>query len=79
MDDSVIKCDEIWESYEEQTKAIPANLNKKNITSKYKFSIFYFYLFLWINFAFLIAVSSYCYLIKKSSKRKSFIAISRHK
>ena len=34
MDDSVITCDEVIESYSEEMKAIPTNFNKKNITCK---------------------------------------------
>ena len=41
MDDSVITCDEIIESYDEETKTISTNFNEKNITCKNKTSIFY--------------------------------------
>ena len=34
MDDSVITCDEVIESYDEEIKTIPANFNQKNITCK---------------------------------------------
>ena len=41
MDHSSITCDEIIESYDEETKAIPTNFNTKNATCKTKNSIFY--------------------------------------
>ena len=34
MDDSVIACDEIIGSYDEETKTIPINLNEKKAISK---------------------------------------------
>ena len=34
MDDSVIMCDEIIESYDEETKTIPTNFNEKKATCK---------------------------------------------
>ena len=34
MDDSATACDEIIESYDEETKAISTNFNEKNITCK---------------------------------------------
>ena len=34
MDDSVIMCDEVIESYDEEIKTIPTNFNEKNITCK---------------------------------------------
>ena len=40
MDDSVIRCDEIIEPYNEETKTIPLNFNKKIWPVKYKISIF---------------------------------------
>ena len=42
MDDSAITCDEIIESYDEETKAIATNFNEKRAT--YKTQNFYFYL-----------------------------------
>ena len=42
MDDSVITCDEIIESYDEETKTVLTNFNKKKMqTVKQKASIFY--------------------------------------
>ena len=34
MDDSAIICVEIIESYDEQTKTVPASLNEENITCR---------------------------------------------
>ena len=56
MDISVIICEEIVESYDEETKTIQANFNEKKAT--FKMQTFYFLLaFLLINLALLIAVS----------------------
>ena len=58
MDNSVIMCDEVIESYDEET-----NLNEKKATCKRKnFNILLG--FLLITVALLIAVSICCYLIK---------------
>ena len=56
MDISVIICEEIVESYDEETKTIQTNFNEKIAT--FKMQTFYFLLaFLLINLALLIAVS----------------------
>ena len=34
MDDSIITCDEVIDSYDEETKAIPTNLHEKKATWK---------------------------------------------
>ena len=34
MDDSVMICDEVIKSYDEEIKSIPTNFNEKNITCK---------------------------------------------
>ena len=63
MDDSAIPCDEIIESYVEETKTISTNFNEKKETCKTQ--KFYILLaFLLISIAFLITVSIYCYLMK---------------
>ena len=63
MDDSVITCDEVTESYNGKIKTIPTRIWWKNITCKAQ--IFYILLaFLFITIALLIAVSIYCYLTK---------------
>ena len=59
LDNSAIKCDEIVESYNEET-----NFNERNQPVKRKLA------FLLITIALLIAVSIYCYLIKYQAKRK---------
>ena len=41
MDDSVIAYDEIIEPYDEETKTVPTNFNKKNATCKQNIYIFY--------------------------------------
>ena len=64
MDDSAIECDEIIESYNEETKTIPAKFNKNKTTCKTQ-NFFILFAFLLITIALLIAVSIYCYLIKK--------------
>ena len=63
MDDSVIKCDKVIESYEEEINTIPTNFNEKNVTRKTK-SFYVLLAFLLITIALLITVSIYCYLIK---------------
>ena len=63
MDDSAITCDEIIESYDEETKTIPTSFNEKKATCETL--IFYISLaFLLITITLLIAVSIYCFLIK---------------
>ena len=62
MIDSVIMCDKIIESYEEET-----NFNeKKKQLAKCKILL----AFLLITIALLIAVTNYCYLIKYQAKQK---------
>ena len=62
MDDSVIRCDEVIGSYDEEI-----NFNeKKTICKTHKFYILL--TFLLITMALLIAVSIYCYLIKYQRK-----------
>ena len=45
MDDSVIICDEVTESYEEETKTIPINFNEKEQPVKSKISMFYLHFY----------------------------------
>ena len=71
MDDSMIMCDEIIESYDEETKTIPTNFNEK--TATYKMQNFYILLaFLLITIALLIVVNIYYYLIKYRAKKKIY-------
>ena len=63
MNDSAILCDEIIESYVEETKTISTNFNEKKDTCKMQ-KLYILLAFLLISLAFLITVSIYCYLIK---------------
>ena len=63
MDNSTITCDEVIESYNEETKTIPTNFNEKKATCKMQ-NFYILHAFLLITIALLIAVSIYCYLIK---------------
>ena len=64
-DDSVIACDEVIESNDEETKTISTNFNEKKATCKTQ-NLYILLSFLLITRAFLIAVSIYCYFIKQS-------------
>ena len=68
MDDSAITCDEIIESYDDEIKTVPTNLNEKKATCKTQ-SFYILLAFLLITIALLIAVSICCYLIKYRGKR----------
>ena len=72
MDDSAITCDEIVESYHEETKTISANFNEKKATCKMQ-NFYILLAFLLITVALLITVCSYCYLIKYRAKRKHLL------
>ena len=63
MDDSKITCDEIIESYDEETQIIPTNFNEKKATCKMQ-NFYILLAFLLITIELLIAVSNHCYLIK---------------
>ena len=67
-DNSVITCDELLESYGEEIKTIPTNLNEQNITVKAQ-NFYILLVFLLITIALLITVG----------KTKTFFTISRHK
>ena len=41
IDDSAIMCDEVRESYEEETKTVSTNSNEKRQPLRHKISIFY--------------------------------------
>ena len=62
-----IMCDELIESYEEET-----NFNKKKATCKTQ-NFYILLAFLLITIALLIAVSIYCYLIKYRAKQKHLL------
>ena len=67
MDDSAIMCNEVIESYEEETKIIPTNFNEKKATCRTQ-SFNILLAFLLIGIALLIAVTINCYLIKHRTK-----------
>ena len=72
LDDSAITCDEIIESYDEETNTISANFNKKKVT--YKTQNFYILpVFLLLTIALLIAGSIYRCLIKQQAKQKHLL------
>ena len=62
MDDSAITCDEIIESYDEETKSILTNFNERKATSKTQ-SLYILLALLLITIALLITVSVYCFMI----------------
>ena len=68
MDDSVIMCHEVIESYDEEKKTIPTSFNEDKAICKMQNIL----AFLLITLALLIAVSIYCYLIKQGAKEKHF-------
>ena len=74
MDDSAIICDEIIESYDEETKTDPKRFNKKKEICKTQKS-YILLVFLLIIIALLITVSIYCYLIKYQATRKKLSQI----
>ena len=63
-------CDEVIESYNEETKTIPTNFNEKKATCKTQ-NFYILLAFLLITIALLIAVCIYCYLIKYRTKQKN--------
>ena len=72
MDDSVIMCDEVIESYDEETKTVSTDFNEKKATCKTQ--NFYFLLsFLLITVTLLIVVSIYCYAIKYWRNQKNLL------
>ena len=63
IDDSMVTCQEVMKSYEEEIKTIPTNFNENKVTCKTQ--RFYILLtLLLITIALLIAISIYCYMIK---------------
>ena len=69
MNYSAITCDEIIESYDEETKTILINFNEKKATCKTQ-NFYILLAFLLITIALLIGISIYCYLIKYRAKQK---------
>ena len=73
MGNSAIMCNEVIESYNEETKTVPTNFNEENITCKTQ-SFYILLAFLLITIALLIAVDIYCYLIKHRTKQKHLLS-----
>ena len=72
MGDSVIMCDEVIESYEKETKAIPTNFNEKKAICKTQ-NFYILLAFLLITIVLLTAVSIHCYMIKYRAKQKHLL------
>ena len=72
MDDAAIMCNEVIESYYEETKTVPTNFNEKNIACKTQ-NVYILLAVLLITVAMLIAVIIYCYLIKYLAKQKHLL------
>ena len=78
MDNLGIICDEVIESYKEdaksydETKTVPADFMKKNITCKTQ-NFYIVFAFLLITIALLITVSISCYFIKYRAKQKHLL------
>ena len=65
MDDSMIMCDEVIKSYEEEIGTVPTNFNEKKVTCKTQ--KFYILLaFSLINIALLIALSIYYCMVRQN-------------
>ena len=69
MDDSVIMCDEVIDSYYKETKTIPKNFNEKKAICKMQ-NFYVLLALLLITIALLTAPGIYCYLIKYQAKQK---------
>ena len=81
MDDSIVRCDEIFE--EEETKIITTNFNEKNAICKTQ-NLYILLAFLLIPITLLMAISIYSYMIRHKPKQKYYftnytITILRHK
>ena len=73
MDDSMIMCDKVIKSYDEET-----NFNEKKTNCKTQ-NFYTLLAFLIITIALLIVVSIYCYLIKYRAIQEHLLTISLHK
>ena len=73
MNDSVIMCDEVIDSYDEETKTIPTNFNEKKATCKTQ-NLYILLIFLLIYIPLLIAVSIYCHWINYRAKQKYLLS-----
>ena len=70
MGDSVITCDEVIDSQDEEIKTIPINFNEKNCKTQ---SFYILLTFLLITITLSIADSIYCYLIKYLPKQRHLL------
>ena len=73
MRNSAIICDEVKESYDEETKTIPTNFNEKKATCKTQ-NFYILLAFLLITITLLIAVSTYCHLMQNKNIYYHFAA-----
>ena len=67
MDDSMILCDEIIKSYDEEIKTILTNFSEKNVTCKTQ-NLYVLLAFLLVTTSLLTAISIYFYMIKYLTK-----------
>ena len=74
VDHSAITCDEVIESYDEETETIPTNFNEKKSACKMQ-NLYILLTFLLTTIALLIAVSIYYYLIKYQAKQKHLLPL----
>ena len=72
MDDSAIMCDEVIESYDEETKTVSTNSNEKKATCKAQ-NFYILLTFLLTTIVLLITVIIYPYLIKYRAKQKHLL------
>ena len=78
MDDSVIICNEVIKSYDEEIRTVWTNFNEKKVTSKTQ-SFHILLVFLLITIKLLIADSIYCYLVKDQAKQLSLFHDAKFK
>ena len=67
MNDSMIKCDEVIKSYEDEIKTIPTNFNENKVTFKTQ-NFYILFVFLLITITLMIATSIYFCMIKYQAK-----------
>ena len=72
MDGSAIKCDEVIETYQEETKTNSINFNEKKAICKVQY-VYVLLVFFLITIALLISVNIYCYLIMYRPKQKHLL------
>ena len=72
IDDLAIICDEIMESYDEETKTILSDFKEKKEACKTK-NCYILLAFLLVTLELLIAANIYCYLIEYQKKKKKNI------